>query len=389
MLLWFNCLECPGDKVRHCRDTRLAAVSQVVAMELFRANIVMRTYFTTKREEEYMTERLRFAFVLMFTALFGWTAMPAQQSLEGTVEVDGAKRTYAIYIPSTYAEGTANPLMLALHPFNPARWNAISWRDTLIAFAESNGLILVCPDGGADGHLLSERADTLGATAVLDSVDVWYNIDAKRTYAMGFSVGGGTTYEYGITNAWRFNGFIPIGAAPPQFTTIEEFAGARGKPFYIINGQNDSPNIRVTPVAAALKANEAFIDSIILPGVGHTIDFTGRNEVFTTAYKWIDSVNCANAPSGVEEHGSSEAWSLQFMPNVLRNGQSAIVRSKDESRLSSPVVHTLDGRIATDASITSVDEYSARIDARNLSAGVYFLEVTVRGERRTIRFIVQ
>lgn len=358
-------------------------------MELFHAKAVMSAYITTNREEHYMTPKRRFALVLLCTMLFGWTAMPAQQSLRGTVQVDGTERIYAIYIPSVYAEGTANPLMLALHPFNPARWNAVSWRDTLIDFAESNGLILVCPDGGSDGHLLSERADTLGATAVLDSVDLWYNIDAKRTYAMGFSVGGGTTYEYGITNAWRFNGFIPIGAAPPQFTRLEQFAGAKGKPFYIINGQNDAPDIRVSPVAAALKANEAFVDSIILPGVGHTIDFTGRNEVFTTAYQWIDSVNCANAPSGVEEDHAGDAGWLQLTPNILQNGQEAVIRCEAGSRLKDPIVRALDGRVLSDVGIASVDESSARIDARNLPAGVYFLEVTVRGTTRALRFIVQ
>ena len=78
--------------------------------------------------------------------------MNAQLSIDGdfAFQSDSAKK-YSLYIPSTYVEGTDHRLMLALHPWNTARWDSESWRDTLITFAEMTQLILVSPDGGADG----------------------------------------------------------------------------------------------------------------------------------------------------------------------------------------------------------------------------------------------
>ena len=67
--------------------------------------------------------------------------------------VDGAfdfqnvsQKKYALYIPSDYDASVSHQLMLGFHPLNTSRWNATSWRDTLINFAETNSLILVCPD---------------------------------------------------------------------------------------------------------------------------------------------------------------------------------------------------------------------------------------------------
>ncbi len=336
-----------------------------------------------------MTTLLRHTLVTLSFLLIGATVIFAQESLDGVITVDGTARNYSIYVPSTYNAEAPNPLMLALHPFNTTRWNSRSWRDTLVAFAETNGLILVCPDGGTDGNLLSERADTLNATALLDSVDIWYNIDKKRTYVMGFSVGGGTTYVYGIVNAWRFNGFIPIGAAlPPGFTSSPVFVNVKSKPFFILNGQNDAPAIRVTPVAAALDANDAIVDSLILPGVGHTIDFNGRNDVFTNAYKWIDSVNCANAPSSVQDYETSDALQLRLYPNPIGRDRDAIVRWEAEGEIRDLRVQDLLGNVVGGELVTLIDRSSAKINTQNLPSGVYFLEVKAQDKSQTIRFII-
>lgn len=236
------------------------------------------------------------------------STLSAQRIIDSSFSFGGdPAKKYSIYVPTSCLPTVASALVVAFHPLNTARWTSRSWRDTLIAFAESNDVILVAPDGGVDGRV-NDEIDTAFTTALLDSVAKWYLIDKYRVYAMGFSWGGLTTYTYGLANAWRFGGFLPIGAAINGTTEVTPALQARAanKPFYLVHGGDDSPNTRYTPVRTALEANGAILNSLLMPGVGHTIDFPGRNEILKTAYRWVDSVAVANSPrSGVLEPGQS------------------------------------------------------------------------------------
>lgn len=217
----------------------------------------------------------------------------------GQVRVDSSfsfqlnpSKGYSIYVPSAYDPNTPNGLMLGMHPLNPSRWNSISWCDTLIDFAEMNNLLLVCPDGGPNGSVV-DQIDTAFTTALLDSMYKWYNIDTERQYIMGFSFGGRGTYTYGLSHPEVFGGLIPIGAAINGTSQVNGplQANAACKAVYIVHGSNDSPNNRYYPVRTALLNSGAILNSLLMPGVGHTIDFPNRNQILTTAFQWIDSVN--------------------------------------------------------------------------------------------------
>jgi len=200
-------------------------------------------------------------------------------------------KKYSLYIPTNYNSTVANPLMVGFHPLDTSRWNAISWRDTLLNFSEMNNLILVCPDGDSDGNI-TDSVDYAFTTALIDSVNKWYNIDGNRVYTIGFSMGGKAVYEYGLNNAETFGGFIPVGPAIAGSSFVNNvIQNAALRPFYLVHGSNDSPNSRFYPMLTALFNNCAIVDSILMQGVGHTIDFPNRNSILTDAYKWVDSVN--------------------------------------------------------------------------------------------------
>ncbi len=223
----------------------------------------------------------------------------AQQRINSSFTFQSQTKLYSIYVPSSYSASTPSKLMLGLHPFNTSRWNATSWCDTLIDFAEANDLLVICPDGGADGKV-DDPIDTAFTSAILDSMLVWYNVDTAKTYAMGFSWGGLTTYTYGLNHASRFGGFMPIGAAIGGSGPISGVSNnARRKPFYVIHGANDSPNTRYYPLINELTAKNAILNTILMPGVGHTIDFPNRNTILGNAFTWIDSVNCFQIDSTV------------------------------------------------------------------------------------------
>jgi len=152
--------------------------------------------------------------VVILIVIFCSVQLIAQQRIDGNFafQTDPAKK-YSLYIPTSYNANVPNKMMLGLHPFNTARWNGISWCDTLINFAEMNSLILVCPDGGLDGKI-DDAIDTAFTSALLDSARIWYNIDTEKTYVMGFSWGGKNNLYlwfkqavcfWGLFTNWRSN----------------------------------------------------------------------------------------------------------------------------------------------------------------------------------------
>ncbi len=222
----------------------------------------------------------------------------AGESVDGTTVVGGEVRSYSLYIPTGYAEMETKRAMLAMHPFNPARWNAAAWRDTLIAFADRTGLLLICPDAGPGGNILDETVDTMLATHLLDSLLGVMDVDLGRLYIGGFSMGGAATYVYGLANADRFAGFLVIGAAVNGTGTFSaNLEKADGKPFAIIHGSLDSPNRRFTPIVEALQNVRAVVHTKLLAGVGHTVDFPGRNDTLVNCFRWLDSVASAQTMS--------------------------------------------------------------------------------------------
>lgn len=231
------------------------------------------------------------SFYLLLAILVGGS-LSAQQRIDSSFafQTNPAKK-YSIYVPSTYNSSRPHQMMIGFHPFNTSRWNAESWCDTLIKFSESNNLILVCPDGGTNGRI-DDQIDYDFTEELVDSMQLWYNIDMERVYGIGFSVGGKAVYEFGLDHMDLFGGLIPIGPAITGSGFVSSTIHNSGREaFYLINGANDLPNSRFFPMATALGAHCAILDSSLLAGVGHTIDFPNRNQILGDAYYWIDSVN--------------------------------------------------------------------------------------------------
>ena len=219
-------------------------------------------------------------------------------SLTGQLQVDASfpfqndpAKKYSLVIPSSYSEDTPISAFLALHPWNPARWNAQSWCKELTPFAEANGVILICPDGDVDGQI-DDPIDTAFTSVLLDSAFFWYNINLEKLYVIGFSWGGKTTYTYGLSHIDKFAGLIPIGAVISTTEVSNIIQQAEGIPFYLIHGDQDAPDQRYAPLRIALEKNGACVDGILLPGVGHTIDFPNQLQILTTAYDYLLNNPC-------------------------------------------------------------------------------------------------
>ena len=276
-------------------------------------------------------------------------------------------------------------MMLGLHPFNTSRWNAESWCDTLINFAEANGLILVCPDGGVDGKV-DDAIDTAFTTTLLDSARIWYNIDTDKTYAMGFSWGGLTTYTYGLNRPSVFGGYLPIGAAITNTNEVNASlqSNSSGKPVYILHGDSDAPNTRFYPVRTALTNSGAIVNSLLQSGVGHTIDFPNRDAILTTAYDWIDSVNCANLSVSTKEVTAVKLEVTMF-PNPInkKEGLTIDVTSNHKEQNSEVRVFDLQGKelkkmnLIIKRGVNNIDK-----ELTDLPAGSYMVSLKLNMDKR-------
>ena len=312
----------------------------------------------------------------------------AQQRIDGNFafQTDPAKK-YSLYIPSTYSAGTANKMMLGLHPFNTSRWDAESWCDTLIGFAETNGLILVCPDGGADGQV-DDAIDTAFTSALLDSARIWYNIDTEKTYVMGFSWGSRTTYTYGLSRPTVFGGYLPIGAAITNTieVTVPLQNNSADKAVYIIHGSFDSPNTRFYPVRDSLIAKGAIVNTNLLSGVGHTIDFANRDNILSTGYKWIDSVNCYQLTTDVEAVIKKTATAVLFPnPVTLEETLKLEINSDYKEQEAEIMIFDLQGKQIKKSGATIFNGINVlEKDFNNLPRGTYMVSIKLNKDRRII-----
>ena len=303
--------------------------------------------------------------ILPLFILFSFCQLQAQERIDGAFafQTDPAKK-YSIYVPANYDAAVPHKLMLAFHPLNTSRWNAESWCDTLIQFSATNNLLMICPDGGADGAV-DDPIDTAFTSVLLDSMMQWYNIDTERIWSMGFSWGGRTTYSYGLRNAEKFAGFIPIGSAITGTDQVDGFLGnAKDKPFYIIHGGNDNPSVRFTPMVDALMNAEACVFTNLLPGVGHTIDFPNRNQILSDAFQELETIVC-NDVSAVED--LTTFTKPVFYPNPIESGGTVILPD-----VKTAILYSNTGKL-----IGNYD--NGRINTLGLAPGVYFLQMKLEG----------
>lgn len=319
--------------------------------------------------------------LLLLCALFMTPGLQGQVRIDGdfAFQNDPAKK-YSLFLPSSYDSTAPNKMMVALHPWNTSRWDAKSWCDTLVDFAETNGLILMCPDGGADGQV-DDAIDTAFTTVLMDSMTHWYNIDSEGTFCMGFSWGARTTYTYGFNNPEKFCGYLPVGAAISGTTTVTPtlIGQVRGKPVYIVHGGNDSPNSRYWPVVNALPDSGVVLNNILMPGIGHTIDFPNRNQILSTAFAWLDSVCQVSPPVAVDPMVDV---TVNIHPNpVAVNRLLRLEVPGGENSVWDIEIYDLKGKRILTSRMAPVQAGARVLEWDSREPGIYLLRVAVDGQQ--------
>jgi predicted peptidase len=179
-------------------------------------------------------------------------------------QAPGVRLEYGVYVPTTYDGSRATPLVLALHGLGSGVMYMMEYSN-LVELAERYGYIVATPMGynergwyggrGPGNEFNSRQADpgpaNLGELSELDVMDVLrivrrdFEIDDRRIYLIGQSMGGGGTWYLGTKYPELWAALAAM--APAVYRPTDELVGGRDLPVIVVQGDADeSVDVNVT-----------------------------------------------------------------------------------------------------------------------------------------------
>lgn len=124
-------------------------------------------------------------------------SIKAQTTVIDSIFVGGVYRNYRLYVPAIYTGATARPLIINMHGYTSSA-NAQQLYSNFMPIADTANFLMVYPNGtllsgqpfwnaGISGALVNDIAFL---SALIDSLDLTYNINLNRVYSTGMSNGG-------------------------------------------------------------------------------------------------------------------------------------------------------------------------------------------------------
>ena len=201
-----------------------------------------------------------------------------QTQVESSIMHDGIERTFIIYVPDSYQDSEAVPLVINYHGLTSNSFDQMFYGD-FRPIADRENFIIVHPQGTLNGDDVTywnaqfdpNGVDDIGfSAALIDSLSARYNIDAKRVYSTGMSNGGFMSYTLACELSDKI---AAIASVTGSMTTVQARMTcdpANVCPIMQIHGTDDS----VVPYEG-----QQFLASI--------------DEVMTF---WANQYNCNNTP---------------------------------------------------------------------------------------------
>lgn len=220
--------------------------------------------------------------------------LPAGDTDE-TLQVGGDSRNYVLHVPAAYDGSKPVPLIIDFHPLSGSGPSERAG-SPYPAQTDAEGLIMAFPSGkqGPSGGAwnvgpccVASVDDVAFAKALVSKISESACVDAKRVYAVGFSMGGGMSHYLACHAADVF-----AAVAPAAFDLLEENVDdcQPSRPLSIVAFRGTSDP--VVPYAGGYSA--------VVPGM--PITFLGAEATFD---KWAELNECSGAPSAEDDKGCS------------------------------------------------------------------------------------
>ena len=216
---------------------------------------------------------------------------------------------YALFVSSKVTKDKKNPLIVSLHGLGGDQNTMVRESLRSVELAEEGGYILVAPMGynsggwygippgpprpaGANGRGAGPQRPVIGGTAitdvakvreasekdvmtVLDMIRKEFNVDERRIYLMGHSMGGAGTYFLGSKHGKEFAALAPIAPAAMSMTNdrTKVLQGIKdaGVPMLVTMGDADEavPVANVRMWVDTMKELQMNYEYKEYPGVTH------------------------------------------------------------------------------------------------------------------------
>jgi predicted peptidase len=203
-------------------------------------------------------------------------------------EAPGVRLEHGVYVPTSYDGSRATPLVIALHGLGSGVMYMMEYSN-LVELAEDYGYIVATPmgynergwyGGRGPGNEFNRRQadpgpDNLGALseadvmAVLGIVRKDFNVDERRIYLIGQSMGGGGTWYIGSKYPEIWAALAPM--APAVYRSPDELVSARDLPIMVVMGDADEAvDVEVTRQwVAKMEELDMEYEYIEVPGGTH------------------------------------------------------------------------------------------------------------------------
>lgn len=369
--------------------------------------------------------------------LLSWVSLSiaAQQTTHSWTH-NGITREYIQYIPASYDGNTAVPVVFCLHGLGDDMNNFYGIGMNYIA--DTANFIVITPQAIVDplvnasawnsgasymSYTLNSNVDDVGfISAIIDTLVANYNVNQRRVYSCGFSMGGFMTNRLGCELNSRIAAIASvagtIGSAvncnPGRAVPACHFHGtADGTVAYSGNPYgNDAEdlalfwagnnNCSTTPVVTTLPdiaADNFIITHKLFPSCtdGAEVELfrvdsadhiwlTPANDIFYTAEIWkFFSKHVHSNNVGVDEVSNVE---LNVFPNPS-NDQIFVELEQLSSEKNMSTLHLINVMGAIVQSIPVLNSRT-KFDLAELPAGTYFIELNVDGKRvATKKILVQ
>ena len=186
-------------------------------------------------------------------------------------DADGAEAKYVLFVPHDYCDAQAYPLILFLHGSGETGTDgekqvtvglgpAVRRREKTFPF------FVVFPQS-QKRTWKADSGDGKRALDILTEVEKQYNIDSRRVYLTGLSMGGFGTWSLAAEYPERWAAIVPIcgGGDPDHVEVLKDL------PCWCFYGADDRPEglRRADATVAALRQAGAKPAYFVYPGVGH------------------------------------------------------------------------------------------------------------------------
>jgi poly(3-hydroxybutyrate) depolymerase len=167
-------------------------------------------------------------------------------------EAENKEMEYAMFVPTGYDKNKPTPLIVALHGLNSTPQGIMRYPG-FTKHAEKHGYIVVAPMGynrrgwygsfGKGGGRRGRDPKNLGELSEKDVMNVLaiarkeFNIDPKRIYLFGHSMGGGGTWHLGLKYPSIWAALAPI--APAIYRSPNSLTKITHMPVIIVQGDKD------------------------------------------------------------------------------------------------------------------------------------------------------